>query len=168
MVAALFSSAQYTGERQMDEEDCFVLKVAADQSALAERSDGIAEIIKHVIFGYFSQRSGFLVYLEDSFLTRIQSPGTHATYWETTVRSKIDDYRDVDGVLIAHSGRSDVSLIRFGDQKHLNHLIARMEEKWVIDDVVFNVPGLSPDCFIPPREVAGTVPAIDPLINITN
>ena len=28
-----------------------------------------------------------------------------------------------------------------------------MEELWVIDDVVFNVPGLSIDCFIPPADI---------------
>lgn len=141
------------GEKQIFDEDCFVLKLAADHSVLLDRSDSTAEIIKHVMVGYFSQRSGLLVYLEDSHLTRIQALGTHPTYWETTIGSKMDDYRAVDGVLIAHSGHSTVHLARFGDGVRVNHLMTRMEESWTIDDVVFNVPGLSVDCFIPPEEV---------------
>jgi len=34
-----------------------------------ERSDNTDEMIKHAIFGYFCQRSGLLVHLEDSYLT---------------------------------------------------------------------------------------------------
>ncbi|XP_068648017.1 uncharacterized protein [Aristolochia californica] len=152
-VAAVFSPAQFIGEKKMEEEDCFVLKLAADHSVLADRSDSTAETIKHVMFAYFSQRSGFLVYLEDSQLTRIQSPGAQPTYWETTIRSRMEDYRNVEGVMIAHSGHSSVSLTRFGDGVKVNLLVTRMEEVWTIDDVVFNVPGLSVDCFIPPEEV---------------
>ncbi|XP_043690826.1 uncharacterized protein LOC122641604 [Telopea speciosissima] len=151
-MAALFSTAQYMGEKPMAGEDCFMLKLAADDVALAERSDSTAEIIKHVIFGYFSQRSGLLVYLEDSYLTRIQSPGSQPTYWETTMGSRMEDYRAVDGVMIAHSGHSTVSLVRFGNNVK-GPIITRLEETWTIDDVVFNVHGLSMDCFIPPEEV---------------
>ncbi|KAJ6406832.1 hypothetical protein OIU84_010361 [Salix udensis] len=74
-ISAVFSPAQYIGEKCISGTDCFVLKLSADQADLADRSDSTAEMIKHVIFGYFSQRSGLLVYLEDSYLTRIQSPG---------------------------------------------------------------------------------------------
>ncbi|KAJ4971446.1 hypothetical protein NE237_004545 [Protea cynaroides] len=157
-VAALFSSAQYMGEKPMSGEDCFMLKLAADDVALAERSDSTAEIIKHVIFGYFSQRSGLLVYLEDSYLTRIQSPGSQPTYWETTMGSTMEDYRAVDGVMISHSGHSIVSLVRFGNNVKLGPIITRLEETWTIDDVVFNVHGLSIDCFIPPEEVRQGIP----------
>ncbi|KAG9133733.1 hypothetical protein Leryth_018431 [Lithospermum erythrorhizon] len=82
------------------------------------QSDNTAEMIKHVMFGYFSQRSGLLVHLEDSYLTRIQSPGCHPTYWETTMATKIEDYRAVEGgVMIAHSGKSESAIItRFGGQ----------------------------------------------------
>ncbi|OVA06353.1 Protein of unknown function DUF620 [Macleaya cordata] len=153
-VAAVFSAAQFMGEKRIDDEDCFALKLSADQTVLADRSDSTAEIIKHVMIGYFSQRSGLLVYLEDSHLTRIQSPGSHPTYWETTMGSSIKDYRTVDdGVMIAHSGHSTVSLTRFGNNVKVGPLVKRMEETWTIDDIVFNVPGLSIDCFIPPEEV---------------
>ncbi|KAJ6361994.1 hypothetical protein OIU78_002408 [Salix suchowensis] len=87
-ISAVFSPAQYIGEKFISGTDCFVLKLSADQADLADRSDSTAEMIKHVIFGYFSQRSGLLVYLEDSYLTRIQSPGTYPTYWETTMGDK--------------------------------------------------------------------------------
>jgi hypothetical protein len=33
-----------------------------------------------------------------------------------------------------------------------------MEETWTIDDLAFDVPGLSMDCFIPPKEVQKDYP----------
>lgn len=152
-VSNAFSSAQYMGEKQISDIDCFVLKLSADGTDLAARSDPTAEMIKHVMFGYFSQRNGLLVYLEDSYLTRIQSPGSHPTYWETTMGTKMEDYRTVEGVMIAHSGQSSAIITRFGDNLKAGPAITRMEETWTIDDLAFNVPGLSMDCFIPPEDM---------------
>ncbi|XP_021894003.1 uncharacterized protein LOC110811747 [Carica papaya] len=152
-ISSVFSSAQYIGEKKMQGTECFVLKISANQTDLAERSDSIAEMIKHVMFGYFSQRSGLLVYLEDSYLTRIQSPGSYPTYWETSMTTKIQDYTLTEGVKVAHSGHSSVFITRFGDNLKSGLAVTRMEETWVIDDVAFNVAGLSDDCFIPPTEV---------------
>jgi hypothetical protein len=160
-IAAVFSPAQHLGEKRISGVDCFVLKLSADQTDLAERGDNTAEMIKHVIFGYFSQRSGLLVYLEDSYLTRIQSPGTHPMYWETTMSTRIEDYRAVEGVMIAQAGQSSVIISRFGDNLKAGPAITRMEEKWTIDDLSFNVPGLSMDCFIPPNEVQTEYPGED-------
>ena len=160
-VSAVFCAAQYMGEKQIMETDCFVLKLSADQKDLVDRSDNTAEMIKHVTFGYFSQRNGLLVYLEDSYLTRIQSPGTPPTYWETTMSTKIEDYRMVDGVMIAHAGTSTVIITRFGDNLRAGPAITRLEESWTIDDVAFNVPGLSLDCFIPPKELQKDYPQED-------
>ncbi|KAF2289552.1 hypothetical protein GH714_037115 [Hevea brasiliensis] len=151
-ISAVFSPAQYMGEKCISGIDCFVLKLSADLADLADRSDSTAEMIKHVVFGYFSQRSGLLVYLEDSYLTRIQSPGSYPTYWETTIATKVEDYRMVDGVMIAHGGQSSVMITRFGDNLKAGLSITRMEETWSIDDIAFNVEGLSMDCFIPPKE----------------
>lgn len=152
-VSAVFCAAQYMGEKEISGMDCFVLKLSADQKDLVERSDNTAEMIKHAIFGYFSQRSGLLVYLEDSYLTRIQAPGSHPTYWETTMSTKIEDYRIVDGVMIAHAGSSTTLITRFGDNLKAGPSITRLEESWTIDDVAFYVKGLSLDCFIPPQEL---------------
>ncbi|KAG6772350.1 hypothetical protein POTOM_023755 [Populus tomentosa] len=157
-ISAVFSPAQYMGEKCVSGTDCFVLKLSADQTDLAARSDSTAEMIKHIIFGYFSQRSGLLVHLEDSYLTRIQSPGTYPTYWETTMATKIEDYRTVEGVMIAHGGQSSVMITRFGDSLKSGLSITRMEETWTIDDLAFNVPGLSMDCFIPPEEMQKDYP----------
>ncbi|KAG9149888.1 hypothetical protein Leryth_020261 [Lithospermum erythrorhizon] len=158
-ISAVFSLAEYVGEKRISGTDCFVLKLSADHSDLSERSDNTAEMIKHVMFGYFSQRSGLLVHLEDSYLTRIQSPGCHPTYWETTMATKIEDYRAVEGgVMIAHSGKSSAIITRFGDNLRAGPVITRMEESWVIDDLAFNVPGLDIDCFIPPEEVQKEYP----------
>ncbi|KAK4343749.1 hypothetical protein RND71_036843 [Anisodus tanguticus] len=150
-VSAVFSAAEYVGEKKILGIDSFVLKLSANHPDLTERSDNTAEMIKHVVFGYFSQRSGLLVYVEDSYLTRIQSPGSPPTYWETTMGTKVEDYRPVEGVMIAHSGCSSVIITRFGDNLKAGPAITRMEETYIIDDVAFNVPGLSIDSFIPPE-----------------
>ncbi|KDO81571.1 hypothetical protein CISIN_1g022693mg [Citrus sinensis] len=150
--ASMFINARCIGEKKINGEDCFILKLCADPSTLKARSEGPAEIIRHVLFGYFSQKTGLLVHLEDSHLTRIQNNGGDAVYWETTINSFLDDYRPVEGIMIAHSGRSIVTLFRFGDTA-MSHTRTRMEEAWAIDEVAFNVPGLSVDCFIPPAEL---------------
>ncbi|KAG6532714.1 uncharacterized protein LOC121971040 isoform X1 [Zingiber officinale] len=150
--ASMFSSAQCLGEKRVGEENCFVLKVSADRAAVAERSEGPCEVIRHVLYGYFSQRSGLLIYIEDSQLSRVQAPGSDATYWETTIGSLMEEYKQVDGVAVAHRGRSIASVIRFGDGPSDKARI-RMEEEWRIEDVVFDVPGLSDEYFIPPKEI---------------
>ncbi|KAG6470812.1 hypothetical protein ZIOFF_071892 [Zingiber officinale] len=152
-IAAVFSPAEHVGEKHIGDEECFVLELAVNSSILSSWSDSTADIIKHRMVGSFSQRSGLLVRLEDSQLTRIQSPGAEAIYWETTTSSWIDDYRRVDDLVVAHSGRSTVNLLRFGVGVKDQRVLTRMEERWAIDDVLFNVPGLSADCFIPPEEV---------------
>ncbi|KAE8713593.1 Detected protein of confused Function [Hibiscus syriacus] len=86
-------------EKRIGDEDCFVLKVCADRAAVMERNKGPAEVMRHVLYGYFSQKSGLLIYLEDSHLTIVQTKGDDAcgcAYWETTIGSSIEDYRDVD------------------------------------------------------------------------
>ncbi|PKA49774.1 hypothetical protein AXF42_Ash004315 [Apostasia shenzhenica] len=151
--ASMFANARCIGEKKINGEDCFILKLAADPETLKARSEGTAEIIRHVLFGYFSQRTGLLIHIEDSHLTRIQSiAGGDSVYWETTINSFLDDYRPVDGVMIAHSGQSVVTLFRFGEAA-MSHSKTRMEEAWTIEEVAFNVPGLSADCFIPPADI---------------
>ncbi|KAG6467145.1 hypothetical protein ZIOFF_075013 [Zingiber officinale] len=151
--ASMFAGARCIGERTINGEDLFVLKLCADPQTLNARSDGPAEIIRHVLFGYFSQRTGLLIRIEDSHLTRIQSNAAgDSIYWETTIDSFLDDYRPVEGVMIAHSGRSVVTLFRFGEMA-MSHTKTRMEEAWTIEEVAFNVAGLSADCFIPPADI---------------
>uniref|UniRef100_A0A0E0BUJ1 Uncharacterized protein n=2 Tax=Oryza TaxID=4527 RepID=A0A0E0BUJ1_9ORYZ len=151
--ASMFAGARCIGERKVNGEDCFILKLCADPETLRARSEGLAEIIRHVLFGYFSQKTGLLVHLEDSHLTRIQSTtGGDAIYWETTINSFIEDYRPVEGIMVAHAGRSAVTLFRFGEVA-MSHTKTRMEEAWSIEEVAFNVPGLSIDCFIPPTDI---------------
>ncbi|EOY14307.1 C-type mannose receptor 2 [Theobroma cacao] len=154
--ASLFAKAQCLGEKRIGEDECFVLKVCADRAAVMERNEGPAEVIRHVLYGYFCQKSGLLIYLEDSHLTRVHTQENESVYWETTIGSSIGDYRDVDGVLIAHQGRSIATVFRFGELS-MQHSRTRMEEVWRIDDVVFNVPGLSIDSFIPPADIFDNV-----------
>ncbi|KAK3125561.1 hypothetical protein QOZ80_7BG0606600 [Eleusine coracana subsp. coracana] len=151
--AGLFADARCVGEKKVNGEDCFILKLTADPQTLKLRSEGPAEIIRHVLFGYFSQRTGLIVQIEESHLTRIQPhAGGDAVYWETTISSSLEDYRAVEGIMIAHAGRSAVTLFRFGEAA-MSHTKTRMEEAWTIEEVAFNVPGLSVDCFIPPADI---------------
>ncbi|GMH03169.1 hypothetical protein Nepgr_005008 [Nepenthes gracilis] len=151
--ACMFANARCIGEKKINGDDCFILKLCADPQTLKAKSDGPAEMIRHVLFGYFSQKTGLLVVLEDSHLTRIQSNGSgDSVYWETTINSYLNDYRPVEGVMIAHSGHSVVTLFRFGETA-MSHSKTHMEEAWTIEEVAFNIPGLSMDCFIPPAEL---------------
>ncbi|KAL3627139.1 hypothetical protein CASFOL_028502 [Castilleja foliolosa] len=205
--ASLFAKAQCLGEKRIGDDDCFVLKVAADRAAVMERNEGPAEVIRHVLYGYFSQKSGLLIYMEDSHLTRVHSTDQEdAVYWETTIGSRggarggrgwsadppipsgdtpfssdyvtpifrpiivlappligssIGDYRDVDGLMIAHQGRTVATVFRFGETS-MEHTRTRMEEMWWIQDVVFNVPGLSGDSFIPPADIFDSTQTVSP------
>uniref|UniRef100_A0A0E0M7L2 Uncharacterized protein n=1 Tax=Oryza punctata TaxID=4537 RepID=A0A0E0M7L2_ORYPU len=153
-IASVFSAAEHVGEKLVDGEDCFALRLDVVPSVLSTWSDGAAEVIRHGMTGYFSQRSGLLARLDDSQLTRIQTPGAPAMYWETTISSRVDDYRAVDGgAVVAHAGTSVAHLARFGADVGAARVVTRMEEAWTIDDVAFNVAGLCPESFIAPEEV---------------
>ncbi|KAL5991627.1 hypothetical protein ACLOJK_012536 [Asimina triloba] len=150
--ANLFSNAVCVGEKPINGEECFLLKLEAEPASLKARSSNSVEIIRHTVWGYFSQRTGLLVQFEDTHLLRIKAPGDDSVYWETTMESTIEDYRRIDGVNIAHSGRTSVSLFRFGDSSE-SHTRTRMEETWTIEEVDFNIWGLSMDCFLPPGDL---------------
>ncbi|KAF6161035.1 hypothetical protein GIB67_007676 [Kingdonia uniflora] len=150
--ANLFFNSVCIGEKTFNGEDCFVLELKAEPTTLKARSNNNVKILHHTIWGYFSQRSGLLVYLKDSNLLRIKVAGDDNIYWETTMESSIQDYQTVDGINIAHAGRTDVSLVRFGDYPD-THSRTRMEEIWSIEEVEFNIRGLSMDCFLPPSDL---------------
>lgn len=137
----MFSNSICIGEKTINGEDCFVLKLEAEA-----KGSSSAEIMKHSVWGCFSQRRGLLVHLEDCHSLRTKSPISQVL-WETRTESIIQDYRTVDGVNIAHGGRTTVSSFRLGDETR-----TRMEEVWSIEEVDFNVKGLSTDCFLAPKE----------------
>ncbi|XP_021296070.1 uncharacterized protein LOC110425458, partial [Herrania umbratica] len=150
--ANLFSNSSCVGEKTINDEDCFILKLEAEPSTLRARSSSNVEIIRHTVWGYFSQRTGLLVQLEDSHLLRIKAPGNDSIFWETTMESWIQDYKTIDGINIAHAGKTWVSLFRFGENSE-SHSRTRMEEAWTIEEVDFNIKGLSMDCFLPPGDL---------------
>ncbi|KAJ0458396.1 hypothetical protein HanPI659440_Chr15g0616961 [Helianthus annuus] len=149
--ANLFVNSICTGEKTINGEDCFVLKLEVEPSSLKQRSSNNVEIIKHTIWGHFSQRTGLLHHLKDSNLIRIKDHGNGNVFWETTMETLIQDYRTIDGINIAHSGVTTVLLFRFGD--HENHSRTKMEEVWTIEELDFNIKGLSMDCFLPPSDL---------------
>ncbi|KAK1409403.1 hypothetical protein QVD17_35929 [Tagetes erecta] len=150
--ANLFKNSICIGEKTINGEDCFVLKLEPELQSLKLRSSNNVEIMKHTIWGYFSQRTGLLYQLKDSHLIRINTPGSDSVFWETSMESLIRDYRTIDGVNIAHCGQTTVSLFRFGEDAE-GHSQTRMEEVWTIEEVDFNIKGLSMDCFLPPSDL---------------
>ncbi|XP_058787566.1 uncharacterized protein LOC131661921 [Vicia villosa] len=150
--ANLFSSAVCIGEKTVNKEDCFILKLEAESSTLRARSNSNVEIVRHTVWGYFSQRTGLLVQLEDSHLLKLKSSQTDCIYWETNMESLIQDYRTVDGIQIAHAGKTKVTLFRFGEGPETRSR-TRMEEVWQVEEVDFNIKGLSIDCFLPPSDL---------------
>ncbi|KAI3809094.1 hypothetical protein L1987_25062 [Smallanthus sonchifolius] len=150
--ANLFTNSICIGEKTIKGEDCFVLKLEAELSSLKVRSSNNVQIMKHTIWGYFSQKTGLLYQLKDTHLIRIKTPGSDCVLWETTMESLIQDYRTIDGVNIAHGGQTTVSLFRFGEDSD-GHSETKMEEVWTIEEVDFNIKGLSMDCFLPPSDL---------------
>lgn len=146
--ANLFIDAVCIGEKIINNEDCFILKLETSRAVREAQSSPKFEIIHHTIWGYFSQRSGLLMQFEDSRLLRMNTEGDDGVFWETSSESVIEDYRYVDGVNIAHSGKTVVTVFRYGS--HSASHKREMEETWRIEEVDFNIWGLSNDFFLPP------------------
>ncbi|KAI4325486.1 hypothetical protein MLD38_030880 [Melastoma candidum] len=149
--AYLFHDAMCIGEKIIDDEDCFILKLETGPAAREAQSGPNYEIIHHTIWGYFSQRSGLLIQFEDSRLLSLKTKGDKDVFWETSTESVMEDYKYVDGVNIAHKGRTRVTVFRYGEQS-ANHK-REIEETWNLDEVDFNVRGLSVGDFLPPSDL---------------
>ena len=76
----MFANAICIGENKINSEDCFIIRLCADPQSLNARSEDLVEIISHVLFEYFSQKTGLLVHVEGSHFTRIQSNGGDIVY----------------------------------------------------------------------------------------
>lgn len=147
--ANLFSNTLCIGERIINGEDCFVLKLETSSDILKSQSTPNTELVYHTIWGYFSQRSGLLIQFEDTKLIRMKTnvEDDDSVFYETSLESLIDDYRLVDGINIAHGGNTTASIYRYG--KTLKRRW-RLEETWNIEEVDFNISGLSVDYFLAP------------------
>ncbi|KAF3576351.1 hypothetical protein DY000_02032565 [Brassica cretica] len=152
--ANMFAGSVCVGEKVVNDEECFVLKLETQTSGLKSRCKGGMETVKHTVWGCFSQRTGLLVKLEDTYLVRIKigPEDEDVVLWETTSETMIQDYKSVDGIQIAHRGKTQVSLLRL-DESLESHSKTTMEESWEIEEVGFNVKGLSSDFFLPPGDL---------------
>ncbi|WCJ35162.1 hypothetical protein M5689_016428 [Euphorbia peplus] len=149
--ANLFLEANCIGERNVKNEECFVLKLDTDISILKTQCSPNTEILHHTIWGYFSQRTGLLVKFEDTKLVKMKPiKGNDIVFWETSMESEIGDYRYADGMNIAHFGKTIATLYRYGQAHNHKRMI---EETWRIEEVDFNIRGLSMDCFLPPADL---------------
>ncbi|KAG6750242.1 hypothetical protein POTOM_047336 [Populus tomentosa] len=149
--ANLFLEAVSITEKKVSNEDCFVLKLETDSNTLKAQSSSNTEIVHHIIWGYFSQRTGLLVKFEDTKLVKMKPiKGNDNVFWETSMESVVGDYRYIEGINVAHSGKTTATLHRYGASH--NHK-RKIEETWMIDEVDFNICGLSMDCFLPPADL---------------
>lgn len=85
------------GEKTTNNEDCFILKHETNKEVLLAQRTENTDIVHHTIWGYFSQRTGLLIKLEDTKLVRMKAAkkDDHVD-WETSMESTIEDYRFVD------------------------------------------------------------------------
>ncbi|XP_042431935.1 uncharacterized protein LOC122022427 [Zingiber officinale] len=158
--ANLFSDAVCIGEKIINGEECFILKLETNAANLKARSSATFDIIHHKIWGYFSQRTGLLMQLEDTHLLRMKAGRRgESIFWETSMESVIEDYRYVNGVNISHGGQTAVTLFRYGEGS-VNHK-RKMEESWTIEEIDFNLSGLSNDCFLPPANLKREQDGVD-------
>ncbi|KAL6216133.1 hypothetical protein ACLB2K_009359 [Fragaria x ananassa] len=149
--ANLFLDAVCTGEKTINKEECFILKLETPADILQSQSTSQTEIVHHTIWGYFSQRTGLLVQFEDTKLVKMKAArGADHVFWETTMETSVGDYRYIDGINIAHGGKTSALLYRYG---HAYNQKRRIEETWEIDEVDFNLNGLSMECFLPPSDL---------------
>ncbi|XVE56025.1 hypothetical protein DITRI_Ditri03aG0204100 [Diplodiscus trichospermus] len=150
-MASLFLDAVCIGEQTINKEHCFILKLETSSNALKAQSYAQTEIIHHTIWGYFSQRTGLLIKFEDKKLVQMKPPkGNNSAFWETTMESLVQDYIYIYGINIAHSGKTITTLYRYG--KSHNHK-RKIEESWSIDEVDFNICGLSNETFLPSADL---------------
>ncbi|VVA95327.1 unnamed protein product [Arabis nemorensis] len=150
--ASLFLDAVCIGEQTVNGEDCFVLKVETPSDILKAQCSPNTEVIHHTVWGFFSQRTGLLVKFGDTKLVKVKSVRgkNDGVFWETSMESIIDDYIFVDSVNIAHGGQTVTTLYRYGGA--VNHR-RRIEEKWRIEEVDFNICGLCLESFLPPSDI---------------
>ncbi|KAM7521111.1 hypothetical protein LguiB_020073 [Lonicera macranthoides] len=147
----LFLNAVCIGEKTIKDEDCFILRLETGSDILKAQSTPHTEIVHHTIWGYFSQRTGLLLQFEDTKLVRMKaSKGDTSVFWETSMESILEDYMYVDGINIAHSGKTTATMYRYGHA--LNHR-GKIEETWRLEEVDFNIIGLSMDSFLPPADI---------------
>jgi hypothetical protein len=158
----LFLDAVCVGEKTINKEDCFLLKLETAYDILQSQNTPHTEIIRHTVFGYFSQRTGLLVKFEDTKLVIMKpAKGNDSVFWETSIESVIEDYKYVDGINIAHGGKTVAILYRYGVPH--NHK-RRIEETWRIEEVDFNICGLSMDCFLPPSDIHKDHDAVENMV----
>lgn len=149
--ANLFLNALCIGEKKINGEDCFTLKLDTNSDILKAQSTPNTEIVHHTIWGNFSQRTGLLIKFEDTKLVRMKAAkGDDTVFYETNMESFLEDYRTIEGINIAHSGRTNATIYRYGSKLNRKW---KLEETWRIEEVDFNICGLSMDCFLPPAEV---------------
>ncbi|KAK1395650.1 Spindle assembly abnormal protein 6 [Heracleum sosnowskyi] len=149
-IVNIFFKAMCLGEKTTNDEECFILKHETNKEVLMAQKTENTDVVHHTIWGYFSQRTGLLIKFEDTKLVKMNAAKKDDhVFWETSMESVLEDYRVVDGINVAHSGRTTGTLFRYGQGQ--NHK-AKIEETWKIEDVDFNVRGLTTDCFLPPAE----------------
>ncbi|XVF36126.1 hypothetical protein REPUB_Repub19eG0031500 [Reevesia pubescens] len=93
-------------------------------------------------------KTGLLIQLTDVILLRTKvSEENDDAFWAICIESEMEDYRKIDGINIAHAGKTYARLDKYGENDNGRW---KIKEKWKIEEVDFNVHGLSMDNFLPP------------------
>ncbi|KAE8767643.1 hypothetical protein D1007_60972 [Hordeum vulgare] len=108
----MFGGARCIEEMTVNGDDCFILRPCADPETRRARSEGLAEIIRHVLFGYFNQKTGLLVHLEDSHLENAE--GAYCQEYRDHLELGMHDHAGLDEDILT----SNVNLSVYGDTKN--------------------------------------------------
>ncbi|KAI3756860.1 hypothetical protein L1987_56684 [Smallanthus sonchifolius] len=149
----LFLNAICIGEKIVMNEDCFILKLDTSQDILRAQSKANMETTQHTIQGYFSQRTGLLIQFEDTKLVKVKSTRKSCdrfVYYETSIESSLENYKYIDGVNIAHYGKTVTSIYRHEQGENTRW---KIEETCTVKEVEFNICSLATDAFLPPPDV---------------
>ncbi|CAH9054513.1 unnamed protein product [Cuscuta europaea] len=149
--ANLFLNGICIGEKKVGEEECFIVKMETSAEVLKAQSTSNTKVVHHTMWGSFSQRTGLLIQFQDTKLVRLKTTSANdddrSVFWETNMESVLEGYRYVEGVNIAHGGKTTAMIYRYGDDKSYRAMI---EETWRIDEIDFNICGLCQDSFLAP------------------
>ncbi|XP_019175070.1 PREDICTED: uncharacterized protein LOC109170414 [Ipomoea nil] len=150
--ANLFLNGACIGEKGVEGEECFVLKLETGAEILDAQTTPNIKVVHHTIWGSFSQRTGLLIQFRDTKLVKMKTGkgDNEFVFWETSMESSLEDYKYVEGVNIAHAGKTAATIYRYGNNRS-NRL--KIEEVWKLEEIDFNICGLCMESFLPPADI---------------
>nr|GMD93740.1 uncharacterized protein LOC109170414 [Ipomoea batatas] len=150
--ANLFLNGTCIGEKSVGGEECFILKLETGAEMLDAQTTPNIKVVHHTIWGSFSQRTGLLIQFRDTKLVKMKTGkgDNDFVFWETSMESSLEDYKYVEGVNIAHGGKTAATIYRYGKNRSSR---LKIEEEWKLEEIDFNICGLCTESFLPPADI---------------